>query len=111
YIPRRGGYLAQRFANLIEFQTAAMLRGRYSFLNDGDYLRHGFSGGETTIDFQIPATNLTQRDMLSTGNILDADWATAGTDIPAHLHAINAAMIQLTGMGLAHVILTSAGWQ
>ena len=43
--------------------------------------------------------------------ILNADWATAGTDIPAHVHAINAAMIRLTGMGLAHIILTSAGWQ
>ena len=49
--------------------------------------------------------------MLGGGNILDADWATAATDIPAHLHDINAAMIQLTGMGLAHVILTSVGWQ
>src|SRR5205814_8532625 len=92
FLTRQEAYLAQRFANLIEFQTAAMLRGSYSFAADGDLLRHGFSGGETTIDFKVPAGNLSQLNMLGTGNILDADWATAGTDIPKHLHAINAAM-------------------
>ena len=111
FLTRQEAYLAQRFANLIEFQTAAMLRGSYSYDNDGDLLRHGFSGGDTTVDFRIPAGNLTQLNMLGGGNILDADWATAATDIPAHLHEINAAMIQLTGFGLAHVILTSVGWQ
>jgi hypothetical protein len=111
YLTRQEAYLAQRFANLIEFQTAAMLRGEYSYDEVGDELRHGFSGGETTIDFQIPAGNLDQLDMLGAGNILDADWATAATDIPGHLHEINAALIQLTGMGLAHVVVTSVGWQ
>jgi hypothetical protein len=111
YLSRQEAYLAQRFANLIEFQTAAMLRGSYSYDEDGDALRHGFSGGETSVNFQIPAGNLSQLDMLGGGNILAADWDTATTDIPAHLHAINAAMIQLTGMGLAHVVLTSTGWQ
>ena len=87
-----------------------MIRGTYSYASDGDLLRHGFSGSDTTIDYQIPAGNLTQLNMLGSGNILNADWATAGTDIPAQLHAINAAMIQLTGLGLAHVIVTSLGW-
>src|SRR5436190_16652636 len=111
FVTRQEAYLAQRFANLIEFQTAAMLRRTYSYASDGDLLRHGFSGSDTTIPYQVPTGNLTQLDMLGGGNILNADWATAGTDIPAHLHEINAAMIQLTGMGLAHVVLTSVGWQ
>src|SRR5262249_46346056 len=111
YITRQEAYLAQRFANLLEFQTAAMLRGSYSFDQDGDELRHGFSGGETTIDFQIPAGNKTQLAMLGGGNILNADWSNTATDIPKHLHNINAAMVQLTGWGLAHVVLTSVAWQ
>jgi hypothetical protein len=111
FVTRQEAYLAQRFANLIEFQTAAMFRGQYSYSTEGDFLRHGFSGGDTTITYQVPAGNLSQLDMLGNGNILDADWAVAATDIPAHLHEINAAMVQLTGMGLAHVILTSVGWQ
>jgi hypothetical protein len=111
FVTRQEAYLAQRFANLIEFQTAAMFRGSYSYSTDGDLLRHGFTGGDVTIDYQVPAGNLTQLNMLGGGNILDADWANAATDIPKHLHNVNAAMIQLTGMGLAHVVLTSAGWQ
>jgi hypothetical protein len=111
FVTRQEAYLAQRFANLVEFQTAALFRGSYSYLADGDRLWHGFSGVGTTVSYGVPAGNLAQLDMLGGGNILDADWATAATDIPAHLHAINAAMIQLTGMGLAHVVVTSTGWQ
>lgn len=111
YLTHQEVYLAQRFTNLIEFQTAAMLRGSYTFLNDGDELRHGFSGSGDLIDFKIPAGNKTQLDMLGAGNILNADWATTSTDIPRHLQNINTAMVQLTGMGLAHVVLTGTGWQ
>lgn len=111
FITRQEAYLAQRFANLIEFQTAAMLRGSYSFTSVGDELRHGFSGGDVTVEFQIPAGNLDQLDMLGGGDILDADWNTSTTDIPAHLYAINQAMVQLTGMGLAHVVVSSNVWQ
>lgn len=111
YVTRQEAYLAQRFANLIEFQTAAMIRGSYSFSADGDDLLHRFSGGDETIDFMQPAGNRDQLDMLGDGPILDADWANAATDIPGQLAAINAAMVQLCGLGLSHVVLTSRGWQ
>lgn len=111
FITRQEAYLAQRFSNLVEFQTAAMLRGRYSFTSVGDELRHGFSSGDVTVDFQIPAGNLDQLDMLGGGNILDFDWNTPSGDIPSHLYMINQAMVQLTGMGLSHVVLSSTVWQ
>ena len=111
YITRQEAYLAQRFANLMEFQTAAMIRGSYSYHDDGDVLRHGFSGGSLSIDYQVPAGNKTQLDMLGAGDILNADWADPGTEIPLHLQNVNAALLQLTGMGLSHVVLTSAGWR
>lgn len=111
YITRQEAYLAQRFLNLIEFQTAAMLRGAYSYDADGDDLRHGFGGGELTVDFQIPAGNRGQLDMLGTGDLIAAPWSNAATDIPGQLQNINAAMVRLTGLGLAHVVLTGAGWQ
>jgi hypothetical protein len=111
YITRQEAYLAQRFANLLEFQTAAMIRGAYSYHDDGDVLRHGFSGGSVTVDYQIPAGNEGQLDMLGDGDILAADWANPATEIPLHLQNINAALLQLTGMGLSHVVLTSAGWR
>jgi len=111
YITRQEIYLAQRFANLVEFQTAAMLRGQYVYANDGDELRHSFSGAGTTINFQIPAGNKGQLDMLGAGDLLNADWANTNTDIPGQLQNINAAMVQVTGMGLSHVLLTGSGWQ
>jgi hypothetical protein len=111
YLTRQEAYLAQRFANLIEVQTAAMIRNAYSFTTDGDDLLHGFSGGDVTVDFQQPAGNREQLDMLGEGNILDASWESASTDIPGQLARINAAMVQLTGLGLSHVVLTSVGWQ
>src|SRR5262249_29640344 len=111
YITRQEAYLAQRFANLIEVQTAAMIRGSYSYLAEGDLLRHGFSGGSLTVGYSIPSGNKDQLNMLGGGSILDADWSDDGTEIPLHLQNINAAMLQLTGMGLAHVVLTSAAWR
>src|SRR5207244_9400282 len=60
---------------------------------------------------RIHTGTLSRLNIFGSGNIRNADWATSGTDIPAQLHAVNAAMIQTTGLGLAHVILTSVGWQ
>ncbi len=111
YLTRQEAYLGQRFANLIEFQTASMLRGQYQYLIVGDDLLHTFSGGGATVNFGIPSGNQGQLDMLGDGELLDADWANAATDIPLQLQNINAAMVQLTGLGLSHVVLTGVGWQ
>lgn len=110
YIKMQEDYLAARFANLIEFQTAAMLRGKYYFSTDGNRLLHSFTSGDVTIDYKRPAGNLNQLNMLGAGNIISADWSTSSTKIVDHLYSINAAMTQLTGMGLAHVICSSKVW-
>lgn len=111
YITRQEMYLGERFANLIEFQTAAMLRGSYVFVQNGDRLHHDFTGSGTTINFRIPSGNLDQLNMLGGGNLIAASWATASTDIPAHLFNINSAMIQLTGYALKHCFCKSDVWQ
>jgi hypothetical protein len=111
YITRQEVFLAQRFANLIEFQTAAMLRGQYRYEALGDDLRHSFTGAGTAVNFGIPSSNQGDLDMLGDGPILSALWSNNATDIPQQLHSINAAMVRLTGMGLAHVVLTSVGWK
>ncbi|MHC2068918.1 major capsid protein [Bremerella sp. T1] len=111
YVTRQEAYLAQRFVNLVELQTAAMLRGKYGYTALGDDLIHGFGNGDVTVDFQIPDSHRGQLDMLGEGNLLDADWADPQTDIPGHLQDINAALVQRCGMGLSHVVLTGIGWQ
>lgn len=110
YISAQERYMAARIANMIEFQTAAMLRGSYSFTVLGNRLVHAFSGGSVTINYQRPAGNLTKLDMLGAGDILAASWENAGTDIPLHLFKINEAMTRLTGNPLKHVVITSTGW-
>ena len=108
YLMHQKKTMAQRVANMIEFQTAAMLRGSYTYDQQGDELRHGFSGGDVTIDFQIPAGNKNQLNMLGTGNIIGASWATTSTDIPGHVNQINDAMNALTGYGIAHAVCNSS---
>lgn len=112
YIQDQEMYLGQRFANMIEFQTAAMLRGSYTFTQKGDDAEQTFSGGEVTINFKIPAGNLTTLDMTGAGAIIGASlWSTTTNDIPGQLQSINSAFVNLTGQGLAHVIVSGVGWQ
>ena len=110
YITKQEVYLGQRFENIIEFQAAAMLRGQYVFVVQNDDLFHSFSGTGHTIDFKIPAGNKTGLNMLGGGNIIDGPWSTSSTDILSQLHAINAAMQQLYGEGLSHILCNSTVW-
>jgi len=111
YIMRQKRFLAEKVANMIEFQTAALLRGSYTFDQNGDELRQGFTGGDETIDFQVPTGNKNQLNMLGAGNIIGASWATTTTNIPAHCYSVNDAMNALTGMGIEHAICNSVGIQ
>lgn len=111
YIMRQKRFLAEKVGNMIEFQTAAMLRGSYTFDTVGDELRHSFSGGEETIDYQIPAGNKNQLNMLGAGNIIGTSWATTTTDIPGDVLQVNDAMNALTGMGIEHAICNSNTFQ
>lgn len=111
YITMQEVYLAEKFGNIRELQSAAMLRGAYTYVTDGDDLYHSFSGDDVTVNYQIPDGNLTKLDMLGAGDILTASWATAATDIPGNIFAINKAMKQLTGFGLNHIICKSPIWQ
>lgn len=111
YITQQEAFLAQRFTNIREFQIAAMMRGSYVYVQSGDDMFHDFTGTGTTIDFQIPAGNKGQLDIVGDGAIITTDWATAGSDIPGNIHMINQQMIQLTGWPLRHVICKSDVWQ
>lgn len=112
YITRQELYLGERFSNLIEFQTAAMLRGLYYYQQSGDTLYHSFTSttAAKTIDFQIPSGNKNQLDMLGSGAIIGSSWLTSSTDIPTDLFQINQAMQQLSGFSLGHIFLKSGLW-
>ncbi len=110
YIIEQTKVQAQKVANMIEFQTVAMLRGSYTFDQKDDDLEQRFTGGGTTIDYQIPAGNLNQLDMTGGGDIITTSWATDTSDIPGNILAISAGFLNLTGQGLRHVVMKSPMW-
>lgn len=110
YISEQMVKLKQKFTNVREFMFAGMIRGSFTYTQTGDDLDLSFSGGATTINFQVPAGNLTKLNMLGSGDILAATWDNTGTDIPGHLYAIDAAFENLIGRNLRHVWCTSTVW-
>ncbi len=102
--------IKQETVNLREFQTAAMLRGSYGYTQTGDGFSHGFTGSTYTVNYQIPAGNLSQLDMLGAGDIIGTAWDNAAAPIVRDLLAINSAFIELTGIGLRDVWVTSTMW-
>lgn len=112
YITRQEMYLAERFANLIEFQTAAMLRNAYYYQQSGDKLFHDFSSSSAAmqVDFKVPAANQSTLNVAGNGARITASWGTASTDIPTQLFNLNADMIQVHGYPLQHIVLKSQLW-
>lgn len=100
----------QRYTNLREFQLAALMRGSYTYTQSGDRFTHAFSGGGITVNYQVPATNLTQLDMTGGGDILGTAWDNAAAPIVRDLLAINSGFNQLVGLGLTDVWCTSVVW-
>lgn len=104
-----------RQENWREFQLAALLtRGSLVYKIDGeDWIpKFSLAAGEVgfTQEYQIPAGNKTQLNMLGAGNILDTVWSNAAADIPGDIDGINAAFQQLTGEPLALAITDSIVW-
>lgn len=110
-ISRQTKTLGQKAANWRKAMLVGALRDSLYFHTDGDnqYIDYTSSGG-MRINFQMPAGNKDQLNMLGAGNIIDASWATSTTKIPKHLMAINAAFQQLTGGHLGAVICGYTIW-
>lgn len=112
YILRQIGTLGETVNNLKEFQAAALCRGKYYYQINGDQLEHSFTSTNAmhTVDFQLPAGNLSKLDMLGGGDILATSWDNAAAPIITDLYQIDAAFQQLTGRRLKRVGITSIGW-
>lgn len=110
YIADQERVTKQRFTNLREFQVAAMLRGSYTYTPTGDMLVHQFSGGSITINYQVPAGNKSQLNMVAGGDIIGVAWDNPAAPIVRDLFQINAAFQQLVGRGLTDIWVTSVVW-
>lgn len=103
-IKRQTGTLGEMGANWMKAMTVGMLRDSLYYEMDGEDVYFNYSTG-TRINFQMPAGNKNQLNMLGAGNIINASWATATTDIPDQLGKINAAFQSLNGGRLCAAII------
>jgi hypothetical protein len=105
--------IAQRAANWRATLAVGMLRDTLYMHRDGDSLYPNFTSTSAAlrINFQMPAGNKTQLDMLGDGNIIDTSWDNPAADIPNHLNLIDAAFQELYGGRLENVLVQGAQWQ
>ncbi len=115
-VKRQTGFLGQLAANWRKAMLVGSLRDSLYIGFDGDNMFFDFSsaaGGAkpvAQVAAQMPAANKSQLNMLGTGNIINASWATTTTNIPKHVGEINAAFQNLCGGHLAACITTNAVW-
>ncbi len=111
-ISRQTMTLAQKAANWRKAMLIGAMRDSLYLRTDGDsqYITYSSGGGAIQVNYQMPAGNKSQLNMLAAGNIIDASWATTTTRIPKHLMAINAAFQRLNGGHLAAVICGYTVW-
>lgn len=105
-IKRQTDYLGEKCANWRKAMLIGMLRDSLYYTTDGDEVKFNYSGTGTRVDFQMPSGNQSQLNMLGEGNIINATWATASTDIPDHLGKINRGFQIMCGGGLKAAIIT-----
>ncbi|MEM7227251.1 MAG: major capsid protein [Planctomycetota bacterium] len=103
-VDRQTTEFAQLFTNLrLAAMFSAFGLGAIHFDSDGNMLPSA-TGAAVTVDFEIPAGNKDQLNVLGAGNIIDASWATATTAIIRHVQKIQEAAIKKTGYPIVHAI-------
>lgn len=105
YLTKQQAILKQRQVNAREIGVAGALRGSLGFKVSGENLLPVWTGGDFTIDFQVPAANKG-----NLGGILGATWSNAGTNILDDLVEIEQKSEEQTGRPVRHVWTDSTVW-
>lgn len=96
-VDRQTGQFFRKLRDLrVSTVASALALGAIYFDGDGNLLPSS-SGAKLSIDFGVPAGNKTQLDILGDGSIIDASWATAGTDIVGQCTEIKRSMLKKSG--------------
>jgi len=113
YIERQRSQLGQQVANWRALLLAGMIRGNLYAHVSGERIDYDFTNSNTlfNIDWQRPAGNKNQLNMLSAGNILDVPWSSPIANIPLHLQQIDVGFQTLVGSRLEVIMTTNAVWQ
>jgi hypothetical protein len=99
---------ARLFNNLRVSSIYSVFRyGIVYFDADGNLLPSATSA-LATVDMQVPAGNKDQLDILGGGDLISADWSTAGTDINQDIINIKSAALKKNGYPLAYAFYGSS---
>lgn len=101
-VQRQTEDFGRRFKNIrIAMLYSLLKRGKISFDSEGDLqLTDQAGSGGIDLDFDVPAGNQDQLDILGNGDIITASWATASTKIITQLRQMRKEYRQLVGMPL-----------
>ena len=115
YVRRQTTFLATRAARVVEMLAAAMMRDSLYLIQEGDNWNPRFTAPTGTeigfqINFQIPAGNKNQLDMLGAGNIIGTSWANLAAPIFSDIMKIQSAYTQLNGYALTDVWINGTLW-
>ena len=108
-------YAAEKAANWRGALVMGMLRDQlYEHANGtgGRYMNFTSTDALKRLNFNMPAGNQNQLNMLAAGDIITASWADpVAANIPLHVQNIRAAFQQLYGGDLENIMLGGAMWQ
>ena len=97
FVTRSSEWFKRRQENLVQTAAQVMLLQFALHFNEKGELLTSSSGATVSIDPAIPAGQLNQLDILGSGDIIDASWGTAGTNIIGQLASIKDQMLQSKG--------------
>ena len=118
YISQQTTFLAQQANNMVEMLAAGMMRDSLYLQMQGDNWLPVFSDPTTQspaafgfrINFQIPAGNKSQLNMLGAGDIITVPWDNVGAPIIGNLQSIIAAYAQLSRYAMTDIWINSLMW-
>lgn len=99
---RQMNLFARAFKNLEMVATLSMLANGKIWVDSSGNVLPTSSGAAQTIDYQVPSGNTGQLNVEGNGAIIGASWATASTDISAHIRNLKAASVRQTGYEITH---------
>lgn len=116
YIMRQTQFLAAQGNNVVEMLAVGMLRDSLYFYQVGDNWYPSFTVPASSatpyvqLNYQIPAGNKSQLNMLGTGNIIQISWDNQAAPIIKNLQQIISAYAQLSAFTLTDVWINSIMW-
>ncbi len=96
-IARQTTFFKKRQVNLLQVSVQHMMFNFAIHVDEGGNILPNSTGAMVSADAGIPDGQLTQLDILGAGDIIDASWATAATDIVTQIFNIVQGMLHLGG--------------